>query len=801
MAEVTFIYEGQKTLIQCNKNDKMKDICQKFSLKSNVQLNNIFFLYGGQNLDENLPFDEQAHNIDKQRNKMEIVVSNKQEDDLNESKYIISKDIICPQCSETCFIDIDDYKINLYGCKNGHKCKNIPLSEFDNSQKINISKISCYICKENNKGNVFNNRFYKCTCGIKLCPLCKEAHNKQVSEVKKSNKKQNNVIEHKYLDYDQINYICNKHGEPNISYCKKCKDNLCMLCQAESHRGHENELFSNIMPNYDEIEHQGQILKMKIDKVKKSIDDIIKMFNEVKQNIEKTYKIIENIIRNYEKTNRNYHIIKNINLIQNFDFLNDIDQIYNEKSLSNQLMYVLNIYNKIKSKNEIKIRYKALEDNEKIKIFDYEFVKKNKDFCKIIYNKKEYDLIDYFEFSKEINNDILEIQLTGINKITDMSSMFYGCYSLVSLPDISEWNTFKVKDMSKLFKSCSSLKYLPKELNLNTINVTNMEGMFSGCSSLQYIPDISTWNTSNVENMNEMFQGCTKLDSKLKFPDISKWNTSSITSLCRMFKSCFTLTELPNISNWNTKNLKDMKEMFYECKSLKSLPDISKWNTRNLSNIDCIFMKCKSLKSLPDLSKWDTSNVTSMDSVFSECPSLVQLPDISKWNTENVTEMDCLFSGCSRLTKLPDISKWNMSKVEKIGSMFSECKKLEELPDISNWDTSNIVFMGCLFNNCEKLKELPDISKWDVSKVNFMGCMFSGCSSLKSLPDISNWNTDKVTDMSCLFSGCTKLSKLPELRKWKVSSLKRKNSMFNGCESLPPEISKYNLNDDACYVF
>jgi len=55
--------------------------------------------------------------------------------------------------------------------------------------------------------------------------------------------------------------------------------------------------------------------------------------------------------------------------------------------------------------------------------------------------------------------------------------------------------------------------------------------------------------------------------------------------------------------------------------------------------------------------------------------------------------------------------------------------------------------------------------------------------------------------MSCLFSGCTKLSKLPELRKWKVSSLKRKNSMFNGCESLPPEISKYNLNDDACYVF
>ena len=37
--------------------------------------------------------------------------------------------------------------------------------------------------------------------------------------------------------------------------------------------------------------------------------------------------------------------------------------------------------------------------------------------------------------------NILEIKLQGIQIITDMSYMFYECSSLISLSDISLWNT------------------------------------------------------------------------------------------------------------------------------------------------------------------------------------------------------------------------------------------------------------------------------------------------------------------------------------------------------------------------
>ena len=67
-----------------------------------------------------------------------------------------------------------------------------------------------------------------------------------------------------------------------------------------------------------------------------------------------------------------------------------------------------------------------------------------------------------------------------------MMSMFYGCSSLSSLPDISNWNTN---------------------------NVTNMWGIFCGCSSLSFLPDISKWSTNKVKDMRYMFRGCSSLSS------------------------------------------------------------------------------------------------------------------------------------------------------------------------------------------------------------------------------------------------------------------------------------------------
>ena len=127
---------------------------------------------------------------------------------------------------------------------------------------------------------------------------------------------------------------------------------------------------------------------------------------------------------------------------------------------------------------------------EDIKIFGYNFVKKNKNVCKIIIDNKEYEMEDSYKI-KNYKNNILKIKLKGINKVTDMSYMFEGCSSLISLPDISNWNTNKVTDMSYMFDRCSSLISLPDISNWNTHNVYNMSNMFYKCSSLISLPDIS----------------------------------------------------------------------------------------------------------------------------------------------------------------------------------------------------------------------------------------------------------------------------------------------------------------------
>ena len=120
----------------------------------------------------------------------------------------------------------------------------------------------------------------------------------------------------------------------------------------------------------------------------------------------------------------------------------------------------MDIYNQINYKNyknEINIIYNNINNEDKIKIFDEDFIKNNKDKCKIIYEEKEYNLTEYFN-AKNINK--LEIKLKGINKVTNMKGMFYKCKLLESLPDISNWNTDNIIDMSFLFFGCSNLKSL-----------------------------------------------------------------------------------------------------------------------------------------------------------------------------------------------------------------------------------------------------------------------------------------------------------------------------------------------------
>ena len=262
MAEVLFIFEGREIIIQCDTNDRMKDIINKCVTK--IGNDNLYFIYNGQKLNEELKFNEQANEIDKERNKMNILVYENNKT-IKENK-IISKEFICPECDNNILIDIKDYKIN-YKCKNEHIKNNILINEYIKTQIIDISKIICNECKEKNKNNTYNNEFYQClNCNINLCPLCNSNHDKN----------------HNIINYDDKYYICKLHNELYIKYCKQCNENICIICE-NNHNNHEMINLSNII-NKEEIIKINEEFKNIMNKFKNEIEEIKNKINNIFNN-------------------------------------------------------------------------------------------------------------------------------------------------------------------------------------------------------------------------------------------------------------------------------------------------------------------------------------------------------------------------------------------------------------------------------------------------------------------------------------------------------------------------------------
>ena len=93
--------------------------------------------------------------------------------------------------------------------------------------------------------------------------------------------------------------------------------------------------------------------------------------------------------------------------------------------------------------------------------------------------------------------------------------------------------------------------------------------MFANCESLISLPDLSLWNTSQVKFLNEMFFECKSL---ISFPEINLWNMSNVIEGERLFNGC-NKSIIPNIdissklkddSSLKTINYNQLQSMLYE---------------------------------------------------------------------------------------------------------------------------------------------------------------------------------------------------------------------------------------------
>ena len=142
----------------------------------------------------------------------------------------------------------------------------------------------------------------------------------------------------------------------------------------------------------------------------------------------------------------------------------------------------------------------------------------------------------------------------------------------------------------KWFDMCTSLTEIEGIENLNTEKVTNMGSMFSGCYVLNPL-DVSNFNTQNVEDMSEMFVSCMNLKSL----NVSNFDTQKVKNMSSMFYNCNSLTSL-DLSEFDTQNVTNMSRMFWKSSALTTIYVSDKFVTTKVSSGSEMLKDCTLLK-------------------------------------------------------------------------------------------------------------------------------------------------------------------------------------------------------------
>ena len=401
MAEVIFTYDGQYIKIQCNKNQKMKDICINLSNKINVNINSLIFLYGGSKLNLEKSFKE----ITKE-NKINILV------------YKYENEKICSKCGKILNLKIIDEIIssnnNIDSSLTGIK-RQIELIITDINNKVDIY----YIISQLKNINVLINN---------------------ISEViKKVNNKLNIV---KLNDNNIINQNNNDNQKEKILK----NEIICIYNKQEN----EINLLHDYSHNTDDwseeekklyIEGKNNINEENIDIY---INDEKIKFNSKYKNNEKGNIQVKFLFNKLLTSTNNMFsecsYLQSINL-SSFNSVNvkDMSWMFSDcSSLQSIDLTSLNTANV----NNMSGMFDGCSSLKSINLYSFD-------------TNNVKDMYGMFSGC----SSLLSIDLSSFNtnNVNNMSSMFSGCSSLLSI-DLSSFNTTNINNMADIFYRCLSLK-------------------------------------------------------------------------------------------------------------------------------------------------------------------------------------------------------------------------------------------------------------------------------------------------------------------------------------------------------
>ena len=290
-----------------------------------------------------------------------------------------------------------------------------------------------------------------------------------------------------------------------------------------------------------------------------------------------------------------------------------------------------------------------------------------------------YDYSEYYNLMDYMFNNCISLKFVNFSIsippvcITILSSkfMFNNCISLTSI-DLSVfcfeyqsdiYEDYQLSGLNNMFSNCISLNIINIGYDFDAFNPVNISYMFYNCSSLTSI-DLSVLEYfGDINDISYIFAYCSQL-KQLNFPLIADPN---IKSMSNAFRNC---TSLVSIKLDFLLKAEDMSYLFFGCISLTFIDIMHFINPDHIKYMNYMFYDCSSLKSLNNLFDFNKNIST------------------AKLNTTNLLDISYMFSGCSSLISI-DFSNFMMKNVINYKGIFYDCEKLEYI-DISTFTHNNL---------------------------------------------------------------------------------------------------------------
>ena len=274
---------------------------------------------------------------------------------------------------------------------------------------------------------------------------------------------------------------------------------------------------------------------------------------------------------------------------------------------------------------------------------------------------------------------------------------FTDCSALTDIQGIQNLNTTEVTDMSEMFRGCTSLITLDLS-GFDTQNVHYMYNMFFECSKLITIFVSDKFVVDNVTESGDMFLLCNKLSGAISY-DYQKTDKEYANCTTGYFTNIADKGYFMHHAVYNS----DAKSLTFKYGNKNKNAEGQTAYELNTGNTEPGWKEKTDIEVVTFEESFKDARPESCHAWLKGLASLSAINNIEYLNTEECTDMAEMFSGCSTITKL-DLRTFDTRKVTDMSAMFSGCGSLTKIDVTGLFDVANVTSSEGMFTGCTSLK-------------------------------------------------------------------------------------------------